>query len=151
MGKVRHGIGKAGLAIALAAALGLIAQGAYADRGGGRGGGGGHHSGGGGRHHGGGGSHFHGGGSHFHGGARIVVRPGYYPRRYYYAPAPYYYSPYYYPPAYYPPPVAYSPPVLPSMNSGYQYYCPASQAYYPQVLECTEGWMQVTPGTPPPG
>ena len=151
MGKVRQSIGKAGLAIALAAALGLIAQGAYADRGGGRGGGGGHHSGGSGRHHGGGGSHFHGGGSHFHGGARIVVRPGYYPRRYYYAPAPYYYSPYYYPPAYYPPPVAYSPPVLPSMNSGYQYYCPASQAYYPQVLECTEGWMQVTPGTPPPG
>ena len=147
MGKVRHDIGKAGLAIALAASLGLVAQGALADRGG--------HSGGGGRgggHHGGGGNHFHGGGGHYYGGARVVVRPGYYPRRYYYyAPAPYYYAPYYYPPAYYPPPVAYAPPVLPSMNNGYQYFCPASQAYYPQVLECTQGWMQVTPGAPPPG
>ena len=85
MGIVRTGVAKIGLAIALAAVLGLIAQGAFADRGGGRGGGGGHHGGGGGRHHGGGGgNHFHGGGSHFHGGARIVVRPGYYPRRYYY-------------------------------------------------------------------
>jgi hypothetical protein len=37
------------------------------------------------------------------------------------------------------------------MNNGYLYFCPASQAYYPQVLECTEGWMQVTPGTQPPG
>jgi hypothetical protein len=48
--------------------------------------------------------------------------------------------------------VAYAPPVLPSMNNGYLYFCPASQAYYPQVLECTEGWMQVSPnGGPPPG
>jgi hypothetical protein len=153
MGILRAGVVKAGLAIVLAATgLGLSAQSALADRGGGHGGGGGGRGGGGNHHGGGGGNHFHGGGSHFHGGARFVVRPGYYPGRYYYyAPAPYYYSPYYYPPAYYPPPVAYAPPVLPSMNSGYQYFCPASQAYYPQVLECTMGWMQVAPGSPPPG
>jgi hypothetical protein len=145
MGGLRTGIGKNGLVIAVtvAAALGFAANSAFADRGGGHGGG---NRGGGGSHHGGG------GGNHFHGGARVVVRPGYYPGRYYYyAPAPYYYSPYYYPPAYYPPPVAYAPPVLPSMNNGYQYFCPASQAYYPQVLECTMGWMQVAPGSPPPG
>lgn len=153
MGNVCNGIWKARLALALAAALGLLAQSAVADRGG-RGGGGGHHSGGGshfnggGGHHSGGGGHFSGGG-HFHGGGRVVVGPAFYPRRfYYYVPGPYYY----YPPAYYPPPVAYAPPVLPSMNSGYLYFCPASQAYYPQVLECTSGWVQVAQGGgPPPG
>ena len=146
MGMLRAGVANTGLAVALAATLGLglAAQGAFAD--GGYGGGGWH---GGGSH---GGGHPGGGYHNHYGPPHVVVGPGYYPRRYYYyAPGPYYYSPYYYPPAYYPPPVAYAPPVLPSMNSGYLYYCPASQAYYPQVMECTSGWVQVAQGGPPPG
>ncbi len=67
--------------------------------------------------------------------ARIVVAPVYVPRRYYYVP----------PPVYVAPVIAAVPMVLPSMNSGYWYFCPDSQAYYPYVLECPSGWLQVVP------
>src|SRR6185295_11882554 len=66
---------------------------------------------------------------------RVVVVPSYAPRRYYYA-APVYVSP----------PVVVAQPLLPSMNSGYWYFCPDSRAYYPYVLECPSGWLAVVPG-----
>ncbi|SDA23673.1 hypothetical protein SAMN05216315_12135 [Nitrosospira sp. Nsp18] len=71
---------------------------------------------------------------------------------------PYYYPPYYtslpatvVPPA----PLVYiqrpdtvpptSGPVLPS---NYWYYCENPEGYYPEVKECTEGWLQVAPRPP---
>lgn len=80
----------------------------------------------------------------------------------YYGPPPYYY----YPPAYYPPRVvvvpAAPPPVYieqspqppapppplaeaPAPKANYWYYCRNSQAYYPYVRDCPEGWEQVVP------
>lgn len=111
-----------------------------------------------------GGSHF--GGSHFSGrhfGGRhfgaprvnlgiVVGAPfGYYPPSYYYYPP-------YYPPivtAPSPPPVyieqgSSQPAPAQSQGEGYWYYCAESQAYYPYVKECAEGWKHVAP-QPPPG
>jgi hypothetical protein len=31
----------------------------------------------------------------------------------------------------------------------YWYYCPSSNAYYPYVKDCPEGWQQVAPQPPP--
>jgi hypothetical protein len=140
MSKLSGAIARKGLVAVLVAAAALVfaAPAAHADRFRG-------HSSSGPRHHGGGHPGFH---HHHHfSPPRVIVRPAF-PRRYYYVPGPLVYRP----PVYYaPPPVTYAPPVLPALNNGYLYFCPASQAYYPQVLECTEGWMQVSPGTPPPG
>lgn len=143
MGALRKGIGTKGFAIALAVAAGLclVTESALADRFRSNSSAGPHN----------GGGHFHNGGGNFNhrhfAQPRVFVRPAFPARRFYYVPGPFFYSP----PAYYPPPVAYAPPVLPSMNNGYLYFCPASQAYYPQVLECTQGWMQVSPNEAPPG
>lgn len=69
-------------------------------------------------------------------------------------PYPY---PYAYPyPVYAPPVAAQSPSSVyvqqespaPSQTQ-YWYYCQTSQAYYPYVRECPEGWMQVVPQTGP--
>jgi hypothetical protein len=105
-------------------------------------------------------------GGHRHGGTRVVVGVGFgfgYPFGYpwgsswgygYGYPYPYYY-PYY--PAYYPAPVV--PQQQPTVYieqpqtqqpqtqqpTGYWYYCPTSQAYYPYVRECTVGWQRVAP------
>lgn len=82
-----------------------------------------------------------------HAPAPIAVAPVIVPRRYYYVPAPVYVAP----PVYVVPPVAAAAPmVLPDMNSGYWYFCPDSRAYYPQVLECPSGWLQVAPNTAGP-
>jgi hypothetical protein len=66
-----------------------------------------------------------------------------------YWPPPYYYYPYYGPPpVYYPPPV-YPPYVLaPPEPPRYFFYCPATDAYYPYVRECPQGWQRV-PAEPP--
>lgn len=55
--------------------------------------------------------------------------------------AGYYYAP---PPVYAAPPAA-APPVVPSLNSGYWYYCPDNRLYYPYAVECPSGWLQVQP------
>ena len=112
------------------------------------------------------------GGGRRHGGSRVVVGVGFgfgypfgfgygygwgYPWGYGY-PYPYYY-PYY--PAYYPAPVAMQPQPAryielpqaqpqtqqPEMQqpTGYWYFCPTTQAYYPYVRECTVGWQRVAP------
>jgi hypothetical protein len=65
-------------------------------------------------------------------------------------------GPYYYPAPvyYYPPPVVIErPPTVyieraPAAPTGYWYWCPDSQAYYPQVQNCPTPWQQV-PATPP--
>lgn len=103
--------------------------------------------------HGGGrsGGHFHGfHGSHFS--SRVGIFVG--------APFGYYAPPYYYYPPYYPPIVAapYSPPLYIEQGSsepapaqpggGYWHYCASSQAYYPYVKECAEGWQLVSPQPP---
>ena len=98
-----------------------------------------------------GGSHsFH--GSHFASRARVGIFVG--------APFGYYAPPYYYYPPYYPPIVAApsAPPVYIEQGSsdpaparpgeGYWHYCAASQAYYPYVKECAEGWQLVSPQPP---
>jgi hypothetical protein len=93
----------------------------------------------------------HGGRYYYGHGPRVSVgfvfgSPWYYP----------YYPAYaYYPPAYYYPPVAYSsPPVYvergdaytpPDQATGYWYYCPGAQAYYPYVRQCAGGWQRVPP------
>ena len=67
---------------------------------------------------------------------------------------PSYYPGYY--PAYYPAPVYASPPTVvyqsapvvvasPPSQVVYQYYCPASQAYYPAVPTCVQPWLRVVP------
>ena len=76
---------------------------------------------------------------------------------------PYYPFPYY-PYSYYPPPVVVVPEIAqppayieqaPSENqqavpeSNYWYYCEKSEAYYPYVKECPDGWQKVSP-TPLP-
>ena len=71
---------------------------------------------------------------------------------------PYYYPPYYtslsatvVPPA----PLVYiqRPDTIPStsapvLQSNYWYYCENPEGYYPEVKECTEGWLQVAPRPP---
>src|SRR5258706_11321248 len=108
------------IVLALAAGLGLVAEDAFADRPR-------HSSSSSHRHH-----HVQPQHRHFSSAPRIVVVPSYAPRRYYYA-APVYVAP---------PLVA----VAPTPNSGYWYFCPDSRAYYPYVLECASGWLQVVPG-----
>ena len=137
MGILRTGVGKTGWAIVLAAAAGmvLVAGDACADRSRSR-----SSSAPAARHH-----HHH---SHSHrhfSAPRIVVAPVIVPRRYYYVPAPIYYAP-----PVYVPPVAYAPPVYPSLNSPYAFFCPDYRAYYPQVMDCPSGWVQVAPGGAPP-
>ena len=85
-----------------------------------------------GRHH---FSHRH----HFHPAPRVVIAPR---RYYYYAPAPLFYRP---PVVAAAPAVIVPPPVYPSLNDPYWYFCPDSRAYYPHVLECPSGWLQVVP------
>jgi hypothetical protein len=54
-----------------------------------------------------------------------------------------------YPPAYYAPaPVVVQQPVViqqPPSQYVYQYYCPASNAYYPAVPTCPQPWLRVVP------
>jgi hypothetical protein len=137
-------IAKATLTLLTILAATMASESALA-RGGGHGGRSGGHS---------GGSHF--GGHHF-GAPRVslgivVGAPfGYYPQPYYY-----------YPPNYPPivtepslPPVyieqgSSQPAPAPSQGEGDWYYCAESQAYYPYVKECAEGWQHVAP-QPPPG
>ena len=103
-------------------------------------------------------------------GAYLASRPYYRP---YYAPAPTYYYPpaptYYSPPVYieqpaqqyYVPPQSQAQPqyepqaqrqysVPPQSQAQPQqdtswFYCPSSQAYYPNVQTCAEGWQRVNP------
>lgn len=42
----------------------------------------------------------------------------------------------------------YTPPDQPQEN--YWYYCPESQAYYPEVKSCPGGWLKVVPPKVPP-
>jgi hypothetical protein len=70
------------------------------------------------------------------------------------------YSPYRPPPYYYYPPVVAVPVTPPPPTvyierateappaQSYWYYCSSSQAYYPYVQQCSEGWQKVMP-TPP--
>lgn len=120
---------------------------------------------GGGGWHGGGGGGWHGGGGGFFFGGSFPLFPPPYPVYSY----PYSYS---YPYVYNPPTVVITQPqpqvyieqgssntsssntgnttsANASNNSGYWYYCEASDSYYPYVKECMAGWKQVTP-TPPP-
>jgi hypothetical protein len=78
-----------------------------------------------------------------------VFAPFWWPAPYYYYP-PAYYPPAYYPPAYYPPATEYvePTPAPAAPAAGYWYYCPSSQAYYPYVRVCPEGWQQVAPQPP---
>jgi hypothetical protein len=113
------------IVLALGAGLGLVTEDAFADRSR-------HNSSSSHQHH-----HVQPQRHHHHSHApRIVVVPSYAPRRYYYVPAPVYIAP----------PVVVAPLVLPSMSSGYWYFCPDSRAYYPYVLECPSGWLAVVPG-----
>jgi hypothetical protein len=82
----------------------------------------------------------------------------------YFAPPAYYYSPlpYYYPAAvtyYYPPVAPQAPqPYIEQSGSrapppaqqaqGSRYYCAGSNAYYPDVRECLEGWQRGSPQPP---
>jgi len=121
---------------------------------GGRGGGasGGHAAQGGGH-----GGHYRGGG-HYGGGGHYV--PRYYSGVFIGAPL---YAPFYY---YYPPLLPYYdypmpgvaptapiyieqyPPQTAPQQSWYWYYCASSNAYYPYVNYCPEGWKQVAPQPP---
>ena len=127
MGTLRGSSGRNGgvIALALAAVLGLLAQDALADRP---------------RHFSSPQQHRHHyvqpHRSHHFSAPRVVIAPVFVPRRYYYAPAPVYVAP---------PIIAAAPMVYPSTSSGYWYFCPDSQAYYPYVLECPSGWLQVVP------
>ena len=129
---------KSGLiALALAAVLGLLAQDALADRP--------RHNASVPRHSSSPQQHWHhyvqSHRSHHFSAPRVVIAPVFVPRRYYYAPAPVYVAP---------PIIAAAPMVYPSTSSGYWYFCPDSQAYYPYVLECPSGWLAVVPGAPGP-
>jgi len=60
------------------------------------------------------------------------------------------YYPEYYPPAYYAPapPIYVQQPVVvsaPPSQVVYQYFCPATNAYYPAVPTCTQPWLKVVP------
>jgi hypothetical protein len=124
------------------------------------GGGGAWHGGGGGAWHGGGGGAWHGGGGWhgggWHGGTHVVVGIG--------APFwgwgwggwPYYYGPGYYPyygygydpyayGGYYPPAVVVQPQQAQPLPSGYWYFCPSSNDYYPHVQSCDQPWVPVPP------
>ncbi len=106
--------------------------------------------------------------------AASYYAPRYYASPYVYAPA-YSYAPEYAPPAYvqpysqqaYPPQYStpaysqqYSPPANPQpayaqqvpapvqQAADYQYYCPQSNAYYPNVRECPRGWQRVDAQSP---
>jgi len=68
---------------------------------------------------------------------RFVAVPSYWPRPYYYGPAPLYIAP---------PLVA----AIPAWSGDYWYYCPESRAYYPYVQECPSEWLRVVPGSAPP-
>jgi hypothetical protein len=83
---------------------------------------------------------------------------------YWYGGWPYYYRPYYYgyPYAAYPYGAFYSGDAYPGEyieqgnpadarqqpGGSFYYFCPSSNAYYPHVKQCPEGWQQV-PLTPP--
>ena len=83
--------------------------------------------------------------AHAWGGPRVVLGvnvgvPLYYPG----------YYPAYYPPVYYapPPPVYVQQPVVvsqPPSEVVYQYYCAATNAYYPAVPTCAQPWLKVLP------
>jgi len=67
-------------------------------------------------------------------------------------PYPYWYGPRYHvvapaPVVVTPPPVVESPPVFVQQEptQGYWYFCPSSQAYYPNVPSCPEAWVKVPP------
>lgn len=141
-------------ALAVAAMIGLSANCAWADHGGGFHGGGGHggfHGGGfrGGGFHGGG---FHGGHEHHEGHLRgsIFFGPAFFWPGY---GAPFDDPFYSYPPA---PTMIEPPPVYIEKGDGNSppdadtsgqlwYYCEAAGAYYPYVRECPGGWKAVTP------
>lgn len=96
----------------------------------------------------------------FRGGVFIGIGPGYYGPSYY-GPSYYWWGPPY-PYGYYPPPYYYGPPAVviqpppvyleqqPAQPPprDYWYYCPSTQAYYPQVQTCSEAWMKIAPRTP---
>ena len=69
-------------------------------------------------------------------------------------------SPYWFPPPwYYQPPILIAPPPPPpppiyieqvaprsaAPSADYWYYCKSTQAYYPAVAECADGWLAVLP------
>lgn len=103
------------------------------------------------------------------GGGRVFVGVGVgpvwwgQPRPWWHYPPYPYYPPYVYsppptvvvqpPPVYVqqtPPPPAPAPPAeasssAPAQDSGYWYYCPSVQSYYPDVQTCSEAWIKVPP------
>ena len=92
-------------------------------------------------------------------GFSIYFGAPYYSYGYPYYGYPFYGYPYYGYPYYYPPGVATmpgNPPVYIQKNppagqnnpSGYWYYCPDPQGYYPDIKECPNGWQQVQPSPP---
>jgi hypothetical protein len=109
-----------------------------------------------------------GGGRHYHGRTSVGIVVGPYWGPSYYSPFPYYYPPYY--PYYYPPvvverqapqvyieqsqqePAPPAPPAPPASTAAapinYWYYCAATNAYYPYVKECRDGWQRVSPQPP---
>ena len=143
----------------------LIASDTLAARGGGHSGGhGGGHSGGHAANFGGHSGHFAGGhaanfgghSGHFAGGGHFVPRfrtsvfigaPLFAPFYYYPPPPPYYY----YPTSVLAPAPVYIeqyPDQTAPQQSSYWYYCTSSNAYYPYVKDCPEGWQQVAPQPP---
>jgi hypothetical protein len=97
---------------------------------------------------------FHGGGFHGHGfvHTRIFIGggfgwwgwPGWWGPGWWGAPYPYYATS---PAVVQQAPPAYSPAPQPEQ---YWYYCQESQAYYPYVKQCPQGWMKVVPQAQPP-
>ena len=57
---------------------------------------------------------------------------------------------YFYPAPVYPYPDPATPPTVVTQEPQYWYYCASVQTYYPYVITCPEGWMQVVPQLPPP-
>jgi hypothetical protein len=85
--------------------------------------------------------HGHGGGARVFFYAAPVFVGAYAASRYYYPP------PVYVAPA--PPAVYIEQPVPDPAAQAYWYYCPQSNAYYPQVQSCAGGWQRVAPQPPP--
>ena len=145
------------LALFIACAMPGQAANSHGGHGGGRGGAVGHFHGGGGR----GGSfgHFHGGGRWWGPGWGAVWGLGLWDLTYPYYGYPYYgyydypyYTYYGQTPAVVQQPYddTYAQPSRQPVATGYWYYCPNPQGYYPYVKRCPTGWMKVVPSPPPP-
>src|SRR5215831_18518181 len=86
-----------------------------------------------------------------HGGGRVFIGVGVGPGFWWGPPYPYYWYP---PPYYYPPPVVVQQPQVyvqqapsPAPPSDWYYYKSAGE-YYPQIQNCPEPWIRVSPRSP---